>query len=388
VKVRLVPVAAALATLAACGGGSPAEEGPRPVEAGAGAHGSWTAAGSEAGLNGPQNVTALWTGREALVVVGATYEGTVLHLAAYDPRAGTWEGLPPSPHSSRSRYGAVWTGHSLIVWGGASFAREEAAGGTFDLAARRWTPISDSPLGPRFGHTALWTGESMLVWGGAYGDFAGERSDGAAYEPTTDSWRAVAASPLVGRYLHTAVWTGGEMLVWGGSDDAVTEGFEGAPKRYLADGAAYDPTSDSWRPLAKAPFTPHSEHTAVWTGSEMLVWDGIAGAAYDPAADTWRSLPTSPLSARHGHTAVWTGEEMLVWGGQVDGRGDRPLADGAAYSPARDEWTLLPDAPLGPRDRHAAVWTDGAMLVWGGCCSGGFENPRYWADGALYDPAR
>ena len=385
--MRILVVAAIAGLVAACGGGSSAGEETLPASSlRAENGGSWTPIASEFAVNGPFSVAAFWTGREALVVVGSTYEGTVVHLAAYDPATDTWEALPPAPLSSRASYGAVWTGEALIVWGGASSAGTETTGSSFDLAARQWTPTAGSPLGPRAGHTALWTGDKMLVWGGAYGDFAGERADGAAYDPAMDSWRSLAESPLVGRYLHTAVWTGEEMIVWGGSDDAETEGFEGAPKRYLGDGAAYDPATDSWRPLAEAPFTPHAEHTAVWTGSEMLVWDGIEGATYDPAADTWRRLPTSPLSARYAHTAVWTGEQMLVWGGQLDGRGDRPLADGAAYSPSRGEWTPLPESPLGPRDRHAAVWMDSAMLVWGGCCSGGFEDAELWADGALYDP--
>src|SRR5262245_1808053 len=65
-------------------------------------------------------------------------------------------------------------------------------------------------------------------------------------------------------------------------------------------------------------------HTAVWTGSEMLVWGGSdrvgsylnTGGRYDPATDTWAALSTEGApSARAYHTAVWTGTEMIVWGG-------------------------------------------------------------------------
>lgn len=385
VKLGLALSAVAIASLSACGGSAVVGEETLPEasfrsEGG----GSWVPVGSSepTGLENPQNLAAFWTGREVLVVVGATGEGTVVHLVAYDPRADTWRAPPPAPLSWRSGYDAVWTDETLIVWGASTEAGDQDDGAQFNPDTNRWMSIARSPLARRFGHTAVWTGEEMLVWGGAYGDFAGERSDGAAYDPDTDRWRLLAESPLVGRYLHSAVWTGKEMLLWGGSDDAETEGFHGEPSRYLADGAAYDPASDSWRRLADAPFAPRAAHTAVWTGSEMLVWDGIEGADYDPASDTWRRLPTSPLSARYGHTAVWTDEEMLIWGGNESGRGTCFLADGAAYSPKRDAWTPLPDSPLDPRDRHAAVWTGNAMVVWGGCCIGS----AYRADGALFEP--
>lgn len=104
------------------------------------------------------------------------------------------------------------------------------------------------------------------------------------------------------------------MIVWGG------DGEEGS----FADGAAYDPRRDSWRPIAPAPLAGRERHVAVWTGRQMVVWGGDAdggrlrfsdGAAYDPAVDRWRRLPRSLLTARFGHTAVWTGSEMLVFGG-------------------------------------------------------------------------
>ena len=68
-------------------------------------------------------------------------------------------------------------------------------------------------------------------------------------------------------------------------------------------------------------------HTAVWTGTEMIVWGGSAGSItatggrYDPASDSWNATSTSGVpSSRWFHTAVWTGEAMIVWGGE--GRGD------------------------------------------------------------------
>ena len=64
-------------------------------------------------------------------------------------------------------------------------------------------------------------------------------------------------------------------------------------------------------------------HTAIWTGSQMIVWGGFVGGGdtntggkYNPNANSWTPTSTSNSpSARAGHTAVWTGTEMIVWGG-------------------------------------------------------------------------
>src|SRR4029450_12309353 len=89
----------------------------------------------------------------------------------------------------------------------------------------------------------------------------------------------------------------------------------------------YSPSSDSWVatpvPASDQP-TERQEHTAVWTGTEMIVWGGGGrgdpriGGRYMPATGSWEPTPTNGAgvpAARSDHTAVWTGTEMIVWGG-------------------------------------------------------------------------
>src|SRR5262249_27451873 len=160
------------------------------------------------------------------------------------------------------------------------------------------------------------------------------------YDPVTDSWtptRVDLAAP-VPRQGHTAVWTGSEMIVWGGFTETVDTGP-------LASGARYDPATDNWTPTRLDATTPSARgtHTSVWTGREMIVWGGAligasSGGRYDPATDTWRPTrddATTPVT-RFGHTAVWTGREMIVWGGETNGNGQ--LDDGARYDPETDVW--------------------------------------------------
>ncbi len=164
------------------------------------------------------------------------------------------------------------------------------------------------------------------------------------------------------RFDHSAIWTGSEMIVWGG--------FGGA---YLNTGSRYDPLTDSWSSTSTvgAP-DPRFDHTAVWTGSRMIVWGGSdgsgdldTGASYDPSTDSWSGLATNKApSARSGHTAVWTGTVMAIWGG-TDGVSS--FATGATYDPAANRWsTMATSGAPSARSGHTAVWTGSVMVVWGG----------------------
>ena len=109
------------------------------------------------------------------------------------------------------------------------------------------------------------------------------------------------------------------MIVWGGY-------FCDGTQHFLNTGGKYNPSANIWAPTSTtdAP-TGRNLHSAVWTGSEMNVWSGQfslfdyaygTGCRYDPATNTSTATTTAnaPI-ARIGHTAVWTGSEMIVWGG-------------------------------------------------------------------------
>src|SRR3954471_14127004 len=103
----------------------------------------------------------------------------------------------------------------------------------------------------------------MIIWGGlgCGANGAVDCAGGARYSPASDSWLPVAATGAPStRSGHTAVWTGKEMIVWGGSGPQCSNGT-------CRDGAAFDPATDSWRPLRlSALATPRTGHVAAWTG--------------------------------------------------------------------------------------------------------------------------
>ncbi|MCB0962399.1 MAG: hypothetical protein KDA98_03725 [Acidimicrobiales bacterium] len=135
-----------------------------------------------------------------------------------------------------------------------------------------------------------------------------------------EGWSAMGDSPLQGRANAVTAWTGTELLVWRGNG-AFNDGGGGEPAR--TDGAAYDPATDEWRPMAESPLPPAgnilsaSSYASAWTGTELLVWGGPgpAAAAYDPATDRWRRIGPGPLGTRNQFGHTWTGTELVVYGG-------------------------------------------------------------------------
>jgi N-acetylneuraminic acid mutarotase len=203
----------------------------------------------------------------------------------------------------------------------------------------------------------------------------------AAPSPAQETWTptSTAGAPTT-RGFHTAVWTGSKMIVWGGF---------GNSNAYFNTGGVYDPATDMWTATStrNAP-TARYAHTAVWTGSKMIVWGGSSGSAilntggvYDPATNTWKATSTKNAPTARGlHAAVWTGSKMIVWGGSSGGA---TLNTGGVYDPATNTWTATTaaDAP-GPRELFRAVWTGSKMIVWGGEDDVGVINT-----GGIYDPA-
>jgi N-acetylneuraminic acid mutarotase len=155
---------------------------------------------------------------------------------------------------------------------------------------------------------------------------------GIALLPSSSQAQAPAA-----RSQHTAVWTGSQMIVWGGHAMGL-----------LNTGGIYDPANNTWAPTSMVAPDARASHTAVWTGSRMIVWGrfssepgGVTNSCgiYDPASDTWTSTDIfAAPDVRSQHTAVWTGSRMIVWGG-VGGSTGPFLNTGGLYDPASNTWT-------------------------------------------------
>jgi hypothetical protein len=225
-----------------------------------------------------------------------------------------------------------------------------------------WSPLPEAPLRMRWGSFAAWTGEEFVVWGGYAGVGTPDEytaADGAAYDPATRRWRPIAAAPLEGMHSGASVWTGDELLMLGGFGDP--NGRAGATAA-----AAYAPRTDMWRVL---PGLPAPFGAAVWSGetSEVVVvgagGDGTgprSAWALDGNDRGWRQLPRTPeLPNRYDDLAF----------SLVTGHGGVYLvaSDAAWRLDLRDptRWVRLPDPPLGPGRGGAPLvaWTDAGLLT-------------------------
>ncbi len=324
---------------------------------------------STGGLEARLYPSAVWAGAHMVVWGGATTghydeDSFMSDGAAYNPADDTWTCLPAPPIPGRRLHAATWTGTEMIIWGG-DRGREGflADGAAYNPATNQWRPLAPAPLMRRRLPSAIWTGTEMIIWGGLIDHFR-PAADGAAYNPLTNSWRLLPAGPLAARYAHAAVWTGTEMILWGGN--------RGEGPAY-GDGAAYDPTTNTWRTLSQAPISGRLTGTGsgAWTGTEVIVWGGYDsseedadaladGAAYNPITDTWRPLPPAPLNPGQADGIVWTGTEIVLWTPDTQG-----VPGGAAYDPLADTWRELAPPPTAEGLAAIPVWTGQQVLMWG-----------------------
>ena len=335
--------------------------------------------------------TAVWTGTE-MIVWGGAYTGATVYPntgGRYNPTTDSWTATSTTnAPSGRWGHTAVWTGNEMIIWAGVEGQFAINTGARYNPVTNSWTATSTNNAPVPGIYAAVWTGSQMIVWGGP-------NSSGGKYNPNSNNWTAIsnvnAPSP---RAAHTAVWTGSEMIVWGGTD-----GFIGTPDPLT--GGRYDPSSDSWTATSttNVPLDRYS-HTAVWTGTEMIVWGGINddgpfiivfndGGKYNPTTNSWTATATNNApSARTGYTATWSGSEMIIWGGNGLGGGNGfsgSLNTGGKYNPVTNTWTAtrVNGAPTS-RDGHTAVWIGRQMIAWGGDYNDGINFPVTLNTGGKY----
>lgn len=261
-----------------------------------------------------------------------------------------WQQFSPLAPSPRTNAVVGWTGSGFMVWGGREPLNKAVRGGAqYGLATETWSPLAETNFPPAGTDTySLWTGTELFV-------IASQPGWGRRYDPATATWRklnaAVRASTDGTKPL--LLWTGREILIWNG-----------------ASGDRYDPGLDAVRPMSHTNLLGNPILTGVWTGAEMILFGGGGtkpGAAYNPVTDTWR--PISAVNApagRYGHSAVWDGGEMIVWGGTANSGRVLPVASGARYNPATDTWRPISPNSRTPRSQHVAVWSGTEMVVLGG----------------------
>ncbi len=334
-----------------------------------------------------------------------------------------------------------------------------------------WSPVAEAPIDPRPYAVSAWTGTEAVFWAGSSLSRGFAYSDGAAYDPRTDSWRNLDG-PGWGHPGLTSAFFDGELYALakggGGRFDPVAGAWVDLPHvegMYLAATVAtdeavwglgpagsnpigqpdlaiarYDPANDSWvyGPVyegtgAKAEIVAglsRLETDVVWTGREIVAWNGTSGGiAFDPATQQWRAIeppaPPLPTAAPLSDSRIVMTEAGLVAIVEPEGGGGSELAvvvrvgDGWSLRTsaipiaapqtltlaAAGEWLVLfsdQDAPVtvhvptGEWKRHDdgplaglngpnAVWTGDQLVVWGGVATPSAANPEP-SEGATWTP--
>jgi hypothetical protein len=164
------------------------------------------------------------------------------------------------------------------------------------------------------------------------------------------------------------VWTGRSLLVWGGSS-----GDSAAPLA-LRDGATLA-DGEAWQPTTENPWG-HPGAVGTWDGVHLVVLAKNGGAVYDAnGTKTWTDLPRLPNENGGGFRAV-AALNGRVYGLVTSGAGD--TVGIAQLAAANDSWLMRATTTNGASASAFSLVPHG----------GGLD---LWADGvrrARYDPAR
>lgn len=201
--------------------------------------------------------------------------------------------------------------------------------------------------------------------------------DAAGADTRSSGWTRLPDPPLSPRVGASAAWTGQEIVVVGGWEFLCPPGADcaGPTEAPFTDGAAFDPSTETWRQIADAPAAFHGERAAVAAGSIFVLvecesgYTGIDGEPaedrcpqsdqpgllleYDPSADTWAQLPGPPSDQQHAIEAV--GDSIIAFASSEE-RGEQQEW---RFDLTTATWTELPDDPLPLMYDRSIVSTDG-----------------------------
>lgn len=288
-------------------------------------------------LAGRSVPAAVWTGTHMVIWGGSGSQGPFGDGAAYDPRRDAWSVLPEGPLSPRSGPAAVWTGDEVLIWGGSSSEEDFRDGAAYNPVTQQWRPLPDAPIPSAGRPVGLWTGSEMVV-------LAGYNSpDVAVFDPAANSWRTMVDLPgALQPPSPAATWADGEVIA------VVQSGEPGALRAALVAARLDDNT---WTTLVDPP----GPSVIGWTGEAVLV--ASKDEAFELDGTVKSPVASAPAGTRVGDApAVWTGTELVMWEG----------ISASAINPGAATWRLIPSGATDLRTQPALVWADGIILAWGG----------------------
>jgi hypothetical protein len=191
----------------------------------------------------------------------------------------------------------------------------------------------------------------------------GRSSPDAAAAEARGTWTELPSAPLSPRLGAVTAWTGSEALFLGGDVDDLCAPDAGCagPAESAADGAAFDPATQTWRPVTEAPHPIAAGTPATVAGDTVHLVRDDRLLSYDASEDAWSVSPPAPLEEGVGGPAVLEDGTVVVVGGE------RRVGDPAdrVYDPADRTWADLPEDPLGPAVARAGTAVPGGLVLTG-----------------------
>jgi N-acetylneuraminic acid mutarotase len=188
------------------------------------------------------------------------------------------------------------------------------------------------------------------------------------FDPVTSAVTSIAPLPEYHDAVSAAA-LGGNIYVVASIVDKFTWDREG---RFLLDRGRmamlrYDEAKDEWRTLSP-PTTYHGEARACAAALDCKIY--LAGGgnpaiadveAYDPTTDTWQ--PVAPMNVARRYFGLVAAQGCLFAIGGMNDGDDPDEASVEKYDPKTNAWTLVRAMPRGMNDMAAAVVGSGEMTA-------------------------
>lgn len=178
-------------------------------------------------------------------------------------------------------------------------------------------------------------------------------------------WREIADSPLSGRDDPAIAYVAGEVVVVGGYTGPACPpsadcAFSQDPER---DGAAYSPTTGTWRSIANAPVPLLGEQAPAVVGDRLYLLAGRDLLRWDSSDDAWtrEALPGRAASRRAVPAVLSADGTRLIVASGSDEHGVHP---DLILDTRTGDWSQLPPDPLSPAfDRTITATSAGLVLT-------------------------
>ena len=197
-------------------------------------------------------------------------------------------------------------------------------------------------------------------------------------------WVRLPDPPLSGRNEASIVGVGDDVIVFGGTDFLCppNASCESGDSVAFADGAAFDRSSNEWRPIADLPVPTLRAATAVLGDQVFALTRGLGPVnreliAYDVSDDAWAQIDLPDDTAPFRSFSIVAIDDAIVLYASTDESGTAP---DWVFDPADQSWGELPDDPLGPAFDRSMVWNGVALFLFDKALvesPGGADGPSY-----------